>query len=80
VRESREEILDELIPDGQIKIAQENYQPGDLIDFGAYGPLFLLKDMGDNFWVTDEVEDRYSPDASGWYINSTFAESLIEQG
>jgi len=28
---SKEEILDELVPDSQIKMAQGNYQPGDKV-------------------------------------------------
>ena len=57
---------------------------GDLVDFGPYGKLYILRtgqgSKGDRLWVTDEREERFNPDASGWYIRTSYAEKLIEKG
>jgi len=52
---------------------------GDFVDFGEYGKLYILKIVGDKFWVTDEKMDRNDPNASGWYINKSFAQKVISE-
>lgn len=55
-------------------------EQGDLVDFGAYGRLYVVRDAGseDNYWVTPERIDRYNPDARGNSINKSFAERVVE--
>lgn len=49
---------------------------GDLVDFGAYGQLYVIS------WgrVTDEEAERFNPYASGWNINMACAKQVIEKG
>lgn len=61
-------------------VNSKNIARGDLVDFGAYGELYIVADHGDKWWVTDQVEDRFNPDARGWYINKSFAEKVLEKG
>lgn len=54
--------------------------PGDLVDFGPYGRLYVCNPdyEADSFWVTDEKADRDDPSASGWAISKNFAKRVIE--
>lgn len=55
--------------------------PGDLIDFGPYGRLFLLHFVDEKkLWVTDEADERYNPQAAGWFIDRFQAEGIVERG
>lgn len=70
--DDRQEMLDDI-------------EPGDYVDFGAYGKLYILSmDAGrrdrPRAWATDQEKDRFKPDASGWYINISQAEDVIEKG
>lgn len=52
-------------------------RPGDYVDFGSYGKLYICAVYEDQYWVTDEEEDAGNPDASGWYISKYLAEEII---
>lgn len=54
--------------------------PGDLVDFGAYGELYVVNpDYNDKyFWVTDDEEERDNPRAQGWTISKELAEYIVE--
>lgn len=54
-------------------------KPGNFVDFGEYGKLYVLKILNDKFWVTDEKLDRNNPNASGWYIKKSFAKKVISE-
>ena len=63
------------------KIFEEvEVKKGDFVDFGPYGKLYILKDLGDKYWATDEEEDRYKPNASGWYIDKSLAKRNLDSG
>ena len=53
---------------------------GDLVDFGAYGKLYVCNPnfSEDYFWVTDEESERNNEYASGWSISKDLAEAVIE--
>jgi hypothetical protein len=57
----------------------DEIQIGDLVDFGPYGQLYVVKDYGDRLWVTDLEKDRYNPDARGWGIRKSYADGIIEK-
>lgn len=55
---------------------------GDLVDFGAYGKLYVVDlnyHSNKRFWVTDDKASRFDPDASGWAIDKDLAEKIIEK-
>lgn len=54
--------------------------PGDYVDFGPYGKLYICKDLGDKYWVTDEESDAGNPNAQGWYIDKDLARNIIYSG
>lgn len=76
------QILDEEV-DGGEEVSPEDVNIGDLVDFGAYGNLYILRthqgSRGDKYWVTDQESERFNPDASGWYIRHYLARKVIEQ-
>lgn len=52
----------------------DDVEPGDYVDFGAYGKLYVVKTNADigtrkRWWVTDEETERHNPDAAGWFIS-----------
>ena len=53
---------------------------GDLVDFGAYGKLYVCNPnfSEDYFWVTDEESERDNEYASGWSISKDLADAVIE--
>ena len=56
---------------------------GDFVDFGPYGKFYVVsKDTlsEDWWWITDQVADRFNPDASGWSIRNWSAQAIIEHG
>lgn len=57
-------------------------EQGDLVDFGQYGKLYVCNPNHsiDYFWVTDDEEDRFNVNASGWSIPKYLAEKIIEKG
>ena len=57
----------------------ENIEMGSLVDFGAYGKLYVVRNMNNEyFWVTDLEEERFNPNAPGWSINKELAKSIVE--
>ena len=65
------------------KIDPDEVRPGDLVDFGPYGQLYVpdpTTTPSGNWWVTDEESERYNPDAQGWYIKPFLAEEIVERG
>lgn len=58
----------------------DEIQDGDLVDFGAYGELYVVNpDYNDKyFWVTDDEEERDNPRAQGWTISKELAERVVE--
>lgn len=57
-----------------------NIQKGDYVDFGEYGNLYVVYARDeDTFWVTDEEQDRYNPNASGWIIRQNAAVKIINE-
>ncbi len=60
---------------------RESVTGGDQVDFGIYGKLYVLNTYNDEKWrVTDLEADRYSPDASGWFIRSSYAKKIVDAG
>lgn len=47
--------------------------PGDLVDFGHYGHLYIVRDLGDSYWVSDRPNDE-----SGWSIKKYLAKKVIK--
>lgn len=66
----------------------EKVRNGDLVDFGAYGQLYVVDgadpdrfwDYAQSFWVTKHRAQRYNPDALGHFIAKTDAVEIIEEG
>lgn len=58
---------------------QYEVEVGDLVDFGDYGQLYVVRLGGDRWRVTDREEDRDNPDASGWNIRPSYAKRIIEK-
>lgn len=58
----------------------DEIQDGDLVDFGAYGELYVVDiDYHDKFfWVTDNEDERYNRRAPGWSISKYLAERIID--
>jgi hypothetical protein len=61
----------------QNQVAQ-TVQPGDLVDFGNYGALYVVAIFDQSFWVTDNEADRFNPTAKGWYVNKASAVKVLE--
>ncbi len=55
-------------------------EPGDLVDFGAYGQMYVVSLAGRSSRVTDLPEERFNPNAPGWYFNVSGNEPIIEKG
>lgn len=55
-------------------------RPGDLVDFGKHGALYVCKAQGGRLLVTDEEAERGAFDAAGWYLDTNQADSIIERG
>ena len=55
--------------------------PGDLVDFGAYGRLYVCDPSysEDYYWVTDVEEERYNQRAPGWSIEKHLAIDIIDE-
>ena len=53
---------------------------GDLVDFGAYGKLYVCNPEyhEDYFWVTDDEYERFNKYAHGWSISKDLAVKVIE--
>lgn len=59
----------------------QDIRPGDLVDFGPYGRLYVVRRRGDeDFWVTPVAADRHNLDASGRIIMQALALRIIERG
>lgn len=76
--------LDEDEPEEE-EFNTDEVEVGDYVDFGPYGKLYVTNldaGLGDRpkWWVTDEEEDRYRPEARGWFISPGFAKGIIEKG
>lgn len=77
--------LNESVSRSDIKLSikeSNEYQPvdaypGDYVDFGPYGKLYICNDLGDRYWVTDEESDAGNPNAQGWYIDKDLARDII---
>ena len=74
----REQTVGEKEGDKSTSKVLDTVGMGDFVDFGPYGKLYILKDVGDKFWVTDEKSERNNSQASGWYVDKYKAESIIE--
>lgn len=48
-------------------------QSGDLVDFGHYGQLYIVRDLGDSYWVSDRPGDE-----RGWSIKKYLAKRMIK--
>lgn len=48
-------------------------QSGDLVDFGHYGQLYIVRDLGDSYWVSDRPGDQ-----RGWSIKKYLAREIIK--
>jgi hypothetical protein len=53
-------------------------EQGDYVDFGPYGKLYVNQVNGKRSRVTDRKEDRFDPDAPGWYIDLRDAVRIIQ--
>lgn len=69
-----------LAEEAEHKLVGDEIEIGAYVDFGAYGDLYVVKDLGDRFWVTDIESDRHNSDAQGWYIKKSAAKKIIESG
>lgn len=62
----------------------DEIEEGDLVDFGAYGKLYVVEleagSSGKYFWVTDQESQRFNPDANGWSILKREAVEILESG
>ena len=50
-----------------------NAHSGDLFDFGHYGQLYIVRDLGDSYWVSDRPGDQ-----RGWSIKKYLAREIIK--
>jgi hypothetical protein len=58
----------------------ENINNGDYVDFGEHGKLYVIYSRDeDTFWVTDNIDDRFNRNASGWIIKKKCAIKIIEE-
>lgn len=55
-------------------------KPGDLVDFGGHGALYVISIFLKTFWVTDNKDDRFNCTADGWYVPKQKAVKILETG
>jgi hypothetical protein len=53
-------------------------KPGDLVDFGKYGALYVVSIFEQTIWVTDNKADRFNSEAEGHYVRKIFVEKILE--
>lgn len=58
----------------------DQIEPGDFVDFGQYGKLYVCAHQGRDLWVSDDEADRFNPDAQGWLVKASSATAIIERG
>jgi hypothetical protein len=58
----------------------ENIQPGDFVNFGEMGNLYVIREEGDGFIVTDVETDRFNPEAEGGFIEKKYVRNIINKG
>lgn len=77
--EELKEFNVEDIEDANIQVVESLQAfPGDYVDFGAYGKLYICNDLGDRYWVTDEPEYAGNKNAPGWFIDKDLAKEIID--
>lgn len=78
--EDEEEPTDEPV---KTTISLNDIRPGDLVNFGAHGDLYVLNTTAGltraKWWVTDVEKDRGNPNAAGWFIEPSYAVEIINK-
>jgi len=76
-------LMEKMIEEKCINERVYSYEvgPGDLIDFGAYGELYVCDPnySDEYYWVTDVEKDRYDKHAQGWTISKDLAIDFVEE-
>jgi len=57
----------------------DEIEPGDYVDFGSYGKLWICSIDDDQAWVTDDEDCAGDPDASGWSIRLSYAKRILNR-
>lgn len=62
-------------------IGESIVENGDLVDFGAYGKLYVSDAYyrGDFYWVTNNEADRFDTDCPGRTIQKDLAVEMVEK-
>jgi len=56
---------------------EEDFEPGDYIDFHKHGPLYIVTKLGNGYLVSKDEEQRYMGDSGDGFIIPYSSEGTI---